>query len=258
MRKNLFLSALLCLGFWLKATTLESSTKKAVRIDNEFFQTYNDKQGKWILPGDYKSSVSAYLTEFETTEEEFRMVNRLKPSESIQTHKPLFFPYGEGYSNKLLSEGKGRHIIVSDHREFIWPIGSPNGILSSKLGQRKNSMHTGIDIRCPMKSPILAASDGIVTMSGFSGNYGLAVQIKHELNQLQTLYAHNSILLVKEGDKVNKGQVIAFSGSTGHSTGPHLHFEVRYQNIVLNPEHYVLSPDQNPNGRFTVLKEEKL
>jgi hypothetical protein len=258
MRKNIFLSALLCLGFWLKATTLESSTKRAVRIDNDHIHTYNEKQGRWILPGEFRSSVSTYLKEFESSEEEFRLLNRFKIGEPVFANRPLFFPFGEGFTKKLIEEGKGRDIIISDFRDFIWPVGSTKAVISSKIGHRKHSMHTGIDITCPMRSPILASSDGVVILSGFSGNYGLAVQIKHEFNQLHTLYAHNSVLLVREGDQVKKGQIIALSGSTGHSTGPHLHFEVRYQNIVLNPEHYLLSPTHEPDSRFTVLKEEKL
>jgi murein DD-endopeptidase MepM/ murein hydrolase activator NlpD len=256
MRKNFVLSFLLCLGFWLRATTLESSAKKLVTIDNEFFQTYQNKVGKWILPGEFKMPISVYLKEFETGEAEFQEINQI-PITSLPT-KPVFFPYGENYVKKLLNEGKGRTLVFSDYREFIWPIGSTNGVISSRLGRRKDSMHTGIDIRCPLKTPILAASDGVVVMSGHSGNYGLAVQVKHELNQLQTLYAHNSVIFVKEGDKVNKGQVIALSGSTGHSTGPHLHFEVRYQNIFLNPEHYIVFPNGASEGNVTAFKEEKL
>ena len=112
-------------------------------------------------------------------------------------------------------------------------------------------MHTGIDIACPNRSPVLAANDGIILFARSQGNYGLSITIQHNINQIQTLYAHNSILLVKEGDTVAKGQIIAFSGSTGHSTGPHLHFEVRYQSVILNPEHYF----PNENDKLAVLKE---
>jgi murein DD-endopeptidase MepM/ murein hydrolase activator NlpD len=102
-------------------------------------------------------------------------------------------------------------------------------------------MHTGIDIACPNRSPVLAANDGIILSARNQGNYGLSITIQHNINQIQTLYAHNSILLVKEGDTVAKGQIIAFSGSTGHSTGPHLHFEVRIDGIPVDPYSYLPS-----------------
>ncbi|MCB1176226.1 MAG: M23 family metallopeptidase [Leptospiraceae bacterium] len=257
MRKNIFLSALICLAFWLKVTAVESSTKKAVRVDNDFFQTYKGKQGRWSRTPFLKGGYKAYLETVESSEEEFRDVNGLKQKDNLSPYRQYFFPYGENYAKQLLNEGKGRDIIISDHRDFIWPVGKsgPFVKISSKLGQRKNSLHTGIDITCPTGTPILAAADGIVTTSGSNGNYGNLVIIQHELNQLQTFYAHNSYVLVKEGDKISKGQIIAYSGSTGHSTGPHLHFEVRYQNIILNPEHYLLPPASEADGKFTVMKE---
>jgi murein DD-endopeptidase MepM/ murein hydrolase activator NlpD len=158
--------------------------------------------------------------------------------------------------DSLLAKGKGRDIILADSRDFIWPVSHPKSSISSKLGIRKGNFHSGLDIQCPVKSPVVASFDGVVVESGFSGNYGLMIRIKHEFNQLYTLYAHNSTLFVKVGEKVKKGQVIALSGSTGHSTGPHLHFEVRYQNIILNPEHFLLPPAHLSNEKFVVLKEE--
>jgi murein DD-endopeptidase MepM/ murein hydrolase activator NlpD len=252
MRKNLVLSILIFGAFWLKSTTVESSTKKAIRVDNDYFHTYMDKQGRWAMPGELSKGVSAYIKEIDATEEDVRLINDLKNGEQIPTNKLLFFPFGETYSKQLLSEGKGRDIIISDYRDFVWPVGSVNAKISSKLGMRKNSMHTGIDISCPNRSPILAAGDGVVIVANFSGHYGLAVTIQHELNQLQTVYAHNSYLVVKEGSRVKKGQVIAFSGSTGHSTGPHLHFEVKYQNIFLNPEHYIQTPHSTSDSKFAM------
>jgi murein DD-endopeptidase MepM/ murein hydrolase activator NlpD len=257
MRKNFILSAIICLAFWLKVTAVESTTRQVVRMDNDYFHTYMDRLGKWNIPNALKSGVSAYLKEIEADEKEFRELNGLKSKDTFPMNRPLFFPYGENYIKSLLSQGKGRDIIVTDFRDFIWPVGKtgPNVKISSKLGQRKNSVHSGIDITCPTGTPIIASADGLVTLSGPNGNYGNIVIIQHELNQIQTFYAHNSMVLVREGDKVTKGQIIAYSGSTGHSTGPHLHFEVRYQNIILNPEHYLLPPVNESDNRFTVMKE---
>jgi murein DD-endopeptidase MepM/ murein hydrolase activator NlpD len=239
MRKNLVISTLLLLAFWLRATTLDSSTKQAILIDNDRIHSYGERLGKWVILAESPVSLNNLLKEYETSEEELKEVNSLKQNEIVPVRKPIFIPYSESYIQNLSNKGQGRDIVLSDYRDFVWPVGTVNAKISSKLGLRRHSMHTGIDIACPHRSPILAAGDGVVTSAAYNGNYGLAVFIQHDINQIQTLYAHNSYLLVKEGERVQKGQIIAFSGSTGHSTGPHLHFEVRYQNIVLNPEHYI-------------------
>jgi len=236
---------------WSKVSTIANSNKKALKLDNEFIHSLGDKQGRWIIPRESAVSVSAYLKEIGSSEEEFRSINQLSATEPIPANRPLFFPFSEKYSRDLLIQGKGREIIQSDYRELIWPVGTSNSKISSKLGQRRNLMHTGIDIACPNRSPVLAANDGVVLSARNQGNYGLSLVIQHNINQIQTLYAHNSVLLVKEGDTVAKGQIIALSGSTGHSTGPHLHFEVRYQSVILNPEHYF----PNETERSIALKE---
>ena len=102
----------------------------------------------------------------------------------------------------------------------------------------KNSMHTGIDIAVPYGKSIYAADSGTVVYSGSYGGYGLVVIINHG-NGISTLYAHNSKLLVKEGQGVAKGQSISLCGTTGLSTGPHLHFEVRLDGKPVNPLSYV-------------------
>ncbi|MBK6607169.1 MAG: M23 family metallopeptidase [Leptospiraceae bacterium] len=251
MRKRYIIFLLMGMMLWSKVSTIANSSKKALKVDNEFIQTLNDKQGKWLIPREMPGSVESYLREIDSNMEELRASNQLTSSEPIPMTRPLFFPYGEKYSKSLLIQGKGREIIQSDYRELIWPVGTPNSKISSKLGLRRTLMHTGIDIACPNRSPVLAANDGIILFARSQGNYGLSITIQHNINQIQTLYAHNSILLVKEGDTVSKGQIIAFSGSTGHSTGPHLHFEVRYQSVILNPEHYF----PNENDKLAVLKE---
>ena len=254
MRKNIILSSLILLAFWLRSTTIDSSTKQAIKIDNDQVHTYSERQGRWVILAETSISLSNLIKEYESTEEEIKQFNSIKINEIIPTRKPIFIPFSENYIQSLSNKGLGRDTVLSDYRDFVWPVGTVNAKISSKLGLRRNSMHTGIDIACPHRSPVLAAADGVVTGAAFNGNYGLAVFIQHDINQIQTLYAHNSFLMVKEGDRVQKGQIIAFSGSTGHSTGPHLHFEVRYQNIVLNPEHYIqVQPILDP--KLAIAKE---
>jgi murein DD-endopeptidase MepM/ murein hydrolase activator NlpD len=106
---------------------------------------------------------------------------------------------------------------------YIWPA---KGLLTSGYGWRWGRMHAGIDIAADVGTPIVAAADGVIEFSGWnSGGYGILVEIRHADGSL-TRYAHNNTTLVKEGQKVKQGEQIAEMGSTGYSTGPHLHFEV--------------------------------
>lgn len=101
-----------------------------------------------------------------------------------------------------------------------------------------NKMHTGVDISVPKGNKIVAANAGTVIMAAWYGGYGNAVIIDHG-GGIATLYGHNTSLKVKKGDKVTKGQQVAVSGSTGRSTGPHLHFEVRVDGKYKDPMGYI-------------------
>ncbi len=106
---------------------------------------------------------------------------------------------------------------------FIWPA---KGVLTSGYGWRWGRMHKGIDIAGPIGTPIMAASDGVVTYAQWNdGGYGYLVEITHA-DGSETIYAHNSRILVQKGQKVAQGEQISEMGSTGFSTGPHVHFEV--------------------------------
>lgn len=119
-------------------------------------------------------------------------------------------------------------------------LGKPysRGSYSSGFGRRWGRMHEGVDWSMPVGSPVYAADGGVVESSGRNGDYGYCVVINHG-NGIKTLYAHNSKLLVKAGQRVYKGQKIASSGNTGRSTGPHLHFEVRKNGVAVNPLKYL-------------------
>lgn len=124
----------------------------------------------------------------------------------------------------------------------IWPA---KGWLSSGFGYRrspftnKREMHKGIDIATYFGSPVNATADGVVTFSGTDGGLGKTVKIDHGYGYT-TRYGHNSNLLVKVGERVKRGQIIAKVGSTGRSTGPHLHYEVRLNKISVNPYNHLL------------------
>ena len=122
-----------------------------------------------------------------------------------------------------------------------WPV---SGEITSPYGYRVHPIwgttiyHSGIDIGVDEGTPVHAADGGVVVWSGWMGGYGYAVVIDHG-NGISTLYGHNSELAVDEGQSVAKGQVISYAGSTGNSTGPHVHFEVRVNGDPVDPMGYL-------------------
>ena len=120
--------------------------------------------------------------------------------------------------------------------EFTWP--AVGGYISSTMGQRWGTLHRGIDIARPSNYNILAADNGVIVATGFSGSYGNRIVINHN-NGYTTLYAHLSSINVEVGQVVEKGSVIGIMGSTGNSTGTHLHFELEKNGELLNPLSYV-------------------
>ena len=134
-------------------------------------------------------------------------------------------------SLSLLSNGVG-WIDLGDTNSYIWPT---KGVITSGYGWRWGRMHQGIDIANKVNTPILSAKGGIVSYAGWKGAYGYLVEIAH-VNGDSTRYAHNNRLLVKKGQIVPQGATIATMGSTGRSTGPHLHFEIRKKSgTAINP-----------------------
>ncbi|WP_266159040.1 M23 family metallopeptidase [Dyella silvatica] len=125
------------------------------------------------------------------------------------------------------------------------PTGMPvQGYISSYFGGRPDpfsghsATHTGIDISVPTGTPVAAVAEGMVTYAGIRNGYGDVIEIDHG-NGYMTRYAHNSALIVKPGQRVRVGDVIAKAGSTGRSTGSHVHFEVWYNGRVVNPLAFV-------------------
>ena len=119
----------------------------------------------------------------------------------------------------------------------IWPT---QGYVSSPYGLRfgGTEFHPGIDIAAEMGTPIVAAADGVVTAAGWNGGYGNMVDIDHG-DGIVTRYGHASALAVSVGQQVRRGETIAYVGSTGRSTGPHLHYEVRVDGQPVNPAAYL-------------------
>ncbi len=128
---------------------------------------------------------------------------------------------------------------------LLWPV---QGRITSGFGPRNipglEGFHAGVDIAVPEGTPVMASADGVVVAAGEHGDYGMTVRISHGAG-METLYGHNSLLLVEPGERVRAGQVIALSGNTGHSTGPHLHFEVRIDGRPVDPAPYLA--DKTPS-----------
>lgn len=144
---------------------------------------------------------------------------------------------GQQVSPQLPAVGADPFLPDSVANGFIWPA---QGMLTSGYGWRWGRMHKGIDIAAPVGTPIVAAAGGVVSYAGWnSGGYGNLVEIQHPDGTV-TLYAHNSRILVQEGQRVSQGQRIADMGSTGYSTGPHLHFEIHPSGQgAVNPMAYL-------------------
>ena len=118
---------------------------------------------------------------------------------------------------------------------FMWPVNAP---ITSPFGWRWGRMHEGIDLGAPYGSPIAAAAAGVVIYAGWEGGYGNLTVIDHG-GGLATAYGHQSRIAVSVGQNVAQGEIIGYVGSTGHSTGPHLHFEVRVNGQAVDPLGYL-------------------
>jgi len=120
--------------------------------------------------------------------------------------------------------------------KFIAPLSEYR--VTSPFGPRWGSFHYGIDLATPTGSQVFAADGGVVTKAGWYGNYGYLVEIDHG-DGIRTRYGHNSKIIVSVGQQVSQYETIALSGSTGRSTGPHVHFEIRFDDVCVNPADYV-------------------
>lgn len=119
--------------------------------------------------------------------------------------------------------------------EFYFPY---NGPITSEFGWRDTAYHRGIDIDLNYKDTVRAAFSGMVRFAGNNGGYGNVIIIRH-YNGLETVYGHLARLKVKPGDIVTSGQLIGLGGSTGHSTGTHLHFELRFRGVAFDPAYVI-------------------
>lgn len=144
--------------------------------------------------------------------------------------------------NAFTRTGANSHSGHKQMAQFLLPVtGYP---ITSPFGSRihpifgDRQLHTGIDIGTPSGTPVRAAAGGFVTFAGWNGGYGNLIIISHARGY-ETFYAHLDELHVAAGDRVSQGKIIGLSGSTGYVTGPHLHFEIRFNQVAINPMNYL-------------------
>lgn len=183
-------------------------------------RTHRVKQGEtlWELAREFHVSLEALAT-----------TNRGVDPGHLQLDQELVIP------TEVKGDAAGDTVPVAAKlgRDFAWPSLGP---ISSLFGPRPKmgDFHSGIDVAVGAGTPVRAAKDGTVTLAGLLGGYGEAIIVDHG-DGSKTLYAHLSRLLVEHGQKVARGDVIGLVGSTGRSTGPHLHFEVIVGGLPHNP-----------------------
>jgi murein DD-endopeptidase MepM/ murein hydrolase activator NlpD len=145
-----------------------------------------------------------------------------------------------GQFSRKFEPGVGRWAMLAN-APSLWPVA---GRITSSFGERQDpfngegAFHAGIDIASPYGEPVRATANGVVLKAGFGTGYGREVMIDHG-NGIQTLYGHLSGFAVTGGERVSRGQVIGYVGTSGRSTGPHLHYEVRIRDTPVNPHKYL-------------------
>ena len=200
-----------------------ASLEEAEKIVDEMTETYED---------DIELDIG--ITDIITTDKENQSnvkVAKADVTEAIE----------DAVEQKEKEEAEKREIESHTVQGVYLEVTPVSGIITSRFGNRESirtSGHTGLDIAAPAGTPIKAAADGTVTFSGYSGGYGYVVKMDNG-NGVETYYGHCSALYVSAGETVEAGDVIAAVGSTGNSTGNHLHFEVRVNGSVVNPQNYL-------------------
>lgn len=206
------------------------SASDIIVIDNSEVQEYKGTTGKWVLINS-KDSLTLYAKKFGVLPDDIYNINNI--SNGKVSYDYYFIPYSAEYLVSLKENGKDRIAIESSINDYIWPVTNFDKI-TSVLGFRNRRFHPGLDIPAMNGQPVIASMEGVVTFSGYAAGYGRAVVLQHR-DDFSTKYAHNSVNFVRKGEFVKKGQIIGLVGSTGNSTGNHVHFEIRCRDIPLDP-----------------------
>lgn len=222
-------------SFETEMARLESFEKK-LRIITSFENSPKGNQGHLGVGGPYGLSSHSFATSLE--KETQSMLDRLSGDLGILTNQVKMRQFSFQELDEYLKNQKS--LLAST--PSIWPT---RGWVTSGFGYRKSPFtglpekHEGLDIAARLGSEVRATADGKVIRAGRDNGYGNLVEIDHGYGVLSR-YGHNSKNLVTVGDKVKRGQVIALIGSTGRSTGPHVHYEIVVNGIPVSPRNYIL------------------
>jgi len=244
--------------WWLtyQANEMEAHNKKMVEAYNQvLLKTKDDYQNLLNEKSDIEQDLEKKNAQVEFLDESLQGLESLV---GIDPEAPEKLPYKERVKLVQLNS-LGKNLMLSMIPSGI-PVSKFEGI-SSPFGYRvhpitgKRELHGGIDYRGPMGETVLSTAEGVVQYSAYNkkSGYGNLVTILHA-NGFKTRYGHLSQRSVKEGDIVTKGQKIGEIGSTGRSTGPHLHYEVWFLHHRLNPQPFAKWTIENYDGIFTKVK----
>jgi murein DD-endopeptidase MepM/ murein hydrolase activator NlpD len=177
-------------------------------------------------------------------------------NEDLQSYEEQFIRMEKRYGY-MIKKAQNLEVDIQDLYEHLHdkrsrlrstPMGKPTrrvGWITSRFGWRispyhgRRKMHEGVDVAAPYGTPVYATADGLITYAGVKGGFGKVIAVDHGYG-VQTYFGHNSKILVRRGEKVKRGQIIARVGSTGRSTGPHVHYEVRVNGVAVDPNPYLL------------------
>jgi lipoprotein NlpD len=170
--------------------------------------------------------------------------NHLDDPRELRVGQILTIPGTYSYASLGGSQGGVRSMwnVPRASRQFAWPVWT--GTVTSGFGMRHGAMHDGVDIGAPAGTPVHAAGAGIVIFAGRVHGYGNTILVRHSDNYV-TVYAHNEVNLVRQDQYVTPADTIARVGTSGRTTGPNLHFEVRYNNLAYDPLSYL--PPRGPS-----------
>lgn len=201
-----------------------NKVNEVLSYDTNFMELYNN----------VKNSILSLFTNTEQNDVEQNAIGGATEENTTSSEQ---IDVSEPEQEQELSQAEQDLEKVKETTTFIKPV---EGVVSSKFGQRDTATgsvpknHTGTDIAANLGTKIKSATDGEVVLASEEGDYGKHLKI--QIGEVSIIYAHCNNLYVKQGDMVAQGQEIAEVGSTGNSTGPHLHFEIRYQERKLDPQ----------------------
>jgi murein DD-endopeptidase MepM/ murein hydrolase activator NlpD len=209
--------------------------EKKLRMITALEDSVNTEDKSWGVGGSYGLDGSSFSTSLE--QDAKNLAEKISFSLETLTNQTKV----QAVSFQELDEFFKSQTSLLSSTPSVWPL---RGWVTSGFGFRKSPFtglrerHEGIDIASRLGSPVRSTADGVVVVSGRVYGYGKVVEVDHGYG-LVTRYGHNSKHLVKVGDRVKRGQIVAEVGNTGRSTGPHLHYEVLLHGVPVNPNKYI-------------------